>query len=54
MGEIEAGSKAGRKDAWVTPRLVFDGELGEIVQGSRKPTAVSGEPGDPGSRPASD
>jgi hypothetical protein len=54
MGQNEAGFEAGRKSTWTTPRLVFDGELGEIVQGSRKPTAVSGEPGDPGSRPASD
>jgi len=54
MGQNEAGFNAGQKGAWTTPRLLFDGELGEIVQATRKPTFISGEGGDPGSRPSSD
>ena len=38
-------------DMWVTPTLGYDGELTEILEGSMKPTEVTGEPGDPGAKP---
>jgi hypothetical protein len=41
------------KKGWVTPELLFDGELRDFVQGSNKPPTVTGEGGDPGHRPES-
>ena len=50
----DEGRLSAQKGPWTTPTLSFDGRLGDIVQGSRKPTAMMGEPGDPGHRPESD
>ena len=46
----DTSATAGQKRAWASPELSFDGELREYVRGSKKPTAVLGEPGDPGSK----
>jgi hypothetical protein len=39
---------------WSTPLLSFDGELRDFVQEGMKPTAIAGEPGDPGLKPSNE
>lgn len=53
MAQREENLPANRKQAWSTPTLAFDGELGDFVQGSRKPPTITGESGDSGHRPSS-
>jgi hypothetical protein len=53
MPQSEQKLPAGRKQAWSTPTLSFDGELEDFVQATRKPPTETGEAGDPGHRPAS-
>jgi hypothetical protein len=51
MSKSGAKETSVEKKVWVTPTLGYDGELTEILEGSMKPTEVTGEPGDPGAKP---